>query len=281
MNRLVIMATTLTLIDAFTALPFGGNQAAVAVLNKEPPEAWMQAIAAELQLSETAFCWPEGDARRLRWFTPEVEVRLCGHATLATAAALWADGHLHRDEAATFLTRSGDLVCRRTAAGEIDLDLPAHQPKPTTSALDWSAIGLAERPSDVLAGPGAGDAEFLLAVLDDAAAVRSARPDQAALARAEQRPLVLTAEGDGNVDVVSRVFAPTLGIAEDAVTGSAHALLAPYWAHRLGRDTLACHQASLRGGDLRASVEGDRVVLTGRAVVMGHLMLTQVASPPL
>nr|MBP7406716.1 PhzF family phenazine biosynthesis protein [Candidatus Microthrix sp.] len=113
----------------------------------------------------------------------------------------------------------------------------------------------------------------------DAAAVRSARFDPSALARSEDRPLVLTAPGDGNLDVVSRVFAPSLGIAEDAVTGSAHALLAPYWAHRLGRDTLACHQASQRGGDLRAIVADDRVVLTGRAVVMGHLILTQMASP--
>ena len=274
------MPTTLTLIDAFTALPFGGNQAAVAVLDHEPPEAWMQAVAGELQLSETAFCWPEGDAHRLRWFTPEVEVDLCGHATMAAAATLWADGHLHREEEATFLTRSGPLVCRRTTSGEIELDLPAHHPEPTTTSLNWATLGLAEPPSDVLAGPGVGDSGFLIAVLDDADAVRSARPDPSVLARDESRPLVITGPGDGNFDIVSRVFAPTLGIAEDAVTGSAHALLAPYWAHRLGRDTLACHQASRRGGDLRATVDSDRVILTGRAIVMGHLMLTQVASPP-
>lgn len=275
------MPTTLTLIDAFTAVPFRGNQAAVAVLSEEPPEPWMQSVAGELQLSETAFCWPEGEAYRLRWFTPEVEVQLCGHATVAAAATLWADGHLHRDEEATFLTRSGSLTCRRSAAGEIDLELPAFQPEPTTTPLDWSAIGLPTPPGEVLTGPGVGPAGFLIAVLADAEQVRSATIDSAQLARLEDRPLVITAEGDGKVDIISRVFAPTLGIDEDSVTGSAHALLASYWAHRLGRDVLACHQASQRGGDLRATVEGERVILTGRAVVMGHLMLTQVASPPL
>lgn len=273
------MSTSLTLIDAFTAVPFSGNQAAVAVLPEAPPESWMRAVANELQLSETAFCWPEGTVHRLRWFTPTLEVDLCGHATVAAAATLWADGHLHRDEPAEFLTRSGQLTCRRTASGEIDMDLPASQPQPTTTGIDWSALGLARPPKELLAGPGPGEADYLIAVLSDADQVRTADIDPAVLARHDDRPLIITAPGDGNYDAISRVFAPTLGVPEDPVTGSAHTLLAPYWADRLGREVLACHQASARGGDLRATVADDRVILTARAVVVGHLILTQVASP--
>lgn len=272
------MSTTLTLIDAFASTPFSGNQAAVAVLGSEPDAGWMQSVAAELQLSETAFCWPEGGGYRLRWFTPRVEVDLCGHATVAAAATLWADGHLHRDEVAEFSTRSGQLLCRRTAAGEIDMEVPAFASEPTTTALDWAQLGLASPPKQLLAGAGATAEGFLTAVLGDAAEVRSANLDLAMLAELEERPLILTAEGEGHLDVVSRVFAPTLGVPEDPVTGSAHALLAPYWCERLGRDELSCHQASGRGGDLRATVSGDRVILSSRAVVMGHLILTQAAA---
>lgn len=205
-------------------------------------------------------------------------MNLCGHATVAAAATLWADGHLHRDEVAEFFTRSGTLCCRRSAGGEIDMDLPALTAEPTTVSLDWPSLGLTQPPVEVLGGPGAIDAGFLMAVLSDAEQVRSARLDLSVLAAHEARPLILTAEGDGAFDVVSRVFAPTLGVPEDPVTGSAHALLAPYWCSRLGRDTLACDQASERGGNLRASLDGDRVILTARAVVMGHLILTQAAA---
>lgn len=274
------MSTTLALIDAFAAQPFTGNQAAVAVLSEEPDDPWMQSVAAELQLSETAFCWPEGGGYRLRWFTPRVEVDLCGHATVAAAAALWADGHLHRDEPAEFLTRSGPLRCRRTTAGEIDMEVPALASEPTTVPLDWRRLGLAEPPAEVLSGSGATEEGFLMAVLGAASEVRSADIDLAFLAAAEPRPLILTARGDRHLDVVSRVFAPTLGVPEDPVTGSAHALLAPFWSERLGQGELLCHQASTRGGDLRATVAEDRVILTGRAVVMGHLMLTPAAAPP-
>lgn len=272
------MSTTLTLIDAFASRPFTGNQAAVAVMAQAPSDSWMQSVANELRLSETAFCWPEGSGHRLRWFTPTVEVNLCGHATVAAAATLWADGHLHRDEVAEFFTRSGTLCCRRSAGGEIDMDLPALTAEPTTVSLDWPSLGLTQPPVEVLGGPGATDAGFLMAVLSDAEQVRSARLDLSVLAAHEARPLILTAEGEGAFDVVSRVFAPTLGVPEDPVTGSAHALLAPYWCSRLGRDTLACDQASERGGNLRASLDGDRVILTARAVVMGHLILTQAAA---
>ncbi|MEZ5382819.1 MAG: PhzF family phenazine biosynthesis protein [Microthrixaceae bacterium] len=273
------MAITLTLIDAFASQPFSGNQAAVAVLDQPADEAWMQAVASELRLPETAFCWPEGSTYRLRWFTPTVEVDLCGHATLAAAAALWADGHLHREDPVAFDTRSGPLSCRRNPVGDIDLDLPLSRPTPADTPLDWARLGLATPPSEVFAGSGAGSDGFLVAVGEQASWVRQARPDLTQLERSERRPLVLTAPGDGPVHVVSRVFAPTLGIDEGPVTGSAHALLAPYWMGRLGAEELVCHQASSRGGDLRARIVEDRVMLTGRAVVMGHLMLTQAASP--
>ena len=259
-------------IDAFTDRPFAGNPAAVFVLApgdaRATDAAWMQAVAGEMNLSETAFATLNAGADpagsyRLRWFTPAAEVRLCGHATLATAHALWQDGHIADDADAVFHTLSGILRCRRLADGRIEMDFPA---RPFTPLLmpDSLADGLGAAPTTV--GWATDD---VMAVFDDAATVRGLRPDIAALARVEARGVIVTAPGDRDgVDAVSRFFAPRVGVDEDPVTGSAHCAIGPYWAERLGRTVVACEQASERGGTLDVEVRGARVALRGHAVTV-------------
>lgn len=265
------------IIDAFTELPFAGNPAAVCLLDGDtwPAESWMRQLAAELQLSETAFAHPlpatdpAGDADwALRWFTPALETNLCGHATLATAHALHAD----RGTAGTvrFRTRSGVLVTHAHDDGTIVLDFPAAPPVPAT-APDGLADALGAKPEHTYGTGALGD---LLAVLPDEAAVRAVQPDLAAVARLTERHgirgVIVTAPADAgrDYDFVSRFFTPAQGIPEDPVTGSAHTVLAPYWADRLGRDGLTGLQASARTGLVRTAVHGDRVHLTGRAVTV-------------
>ena len=250
-------------VDAFADRAFTGNPAAVCILGRAREEGWMRDVAAEMNLSETAFLHPEEDGWRLRWFTPEVEVDLCGHATLATAHVLWEDGHLPADEVARFHTRSGLLTA--TKAGEwIELDFPA-KPILDGPAPDGLAAALGAEPVYV----GRSHFDVLVEVASEAE-VRALKPDLGRLAGVEARGVIVTAraEGGAGYDFVSRFFAPRVGVAEDPVTGSAHCVLAPYWAARLGRDELVGYQASRRGGTVRVRAAGDRVHLGGRAITV-------------
>lgn len=249
----------LTVVDAFTDRPFSGNPAAVALLEAFDPEVRMQAIAAEMNLSETAFAVPRGAGEYdLRWFTPSTEVNLCGHATLATAHVLGG--------AAVFHTRSGRLTCT-AAGGWIEMDFPAW---PATEAALPSVPGGMER---CLWSGLAGD--DWLVELPSAADVRDLVPDLAGIAALGRRGLVVTAAGEAGsgFDFVSRVFGPNVGVPEDPVTGSAHCALAPFWAPRLGRSELTGYQASRRGGTVRVRLDGERVVLAGQAVTVSRVEL--------
>ena len=249
-------------VDAFADGPFTGNPAAVCILDSSRTDAWMHAVAAEMNLSETAFLQRTGDGWSLRWFTPLVEVDLCGHATLASAHVLFETGRLQGEPSARFHTRSGVLGAR-IDGDAIVLDFPA-QP-----------VAAAEAPAGLLAALGV-EARWvgrngadLLVELAAAEHVRSLRPDLHALRRIEARGVIVTAASDdARYDFVSRFFAPRVGVDEDPVTGSAHTALGPFWAGRLGRATLTGYQASRRGGVVGVHVHGDRVDLRGRAVTV-------------
>lgn len=263
------MPIPISIVDAFTAEPFAGNPAAVALLPEPTDPAWMQDVARELNLSETAFLVRDGDAFGLRWFTPAREVDLCGHATLASAHVLWLDGHLAPGEEARFDTLSGRLTCRRLDDGWIAMDFPAEPPAEV------------EPPPGLLAALGLSGARWvgrnrldLVVELADEQAVRALAPDVRALGRLEARGVAVTAPASApGVDFVSRYFAPACGIDEDPVTGSAHCALGPHWAARLGKDELTGRQVSARGGTVRVALRGGRVTLSGQAVrvVRGEL----------
>ncbi|MDA1196200.1 MAG: PhzF family phenazine biosynthesis protein [Planctomycetota bacterium] len=256
-------------VSAFTRDPFGGNPAAVCLYESLLPDDLMQAIAKDQGLSETAFLVPDGDDWGLRWFTPRVEVNLCGHATLAAACVLMEDVEPDTERVA-FSTRSGRLEVSRAPDGGYVLDLPAVPPLPLPGAVPPALLaGLGVTPEAVLdAG------ENLLVVLPTADAVAALRPDFTHLADLDGRRVIVTAPGD-SVDFVSRFFAPSVGVDEDPVTGSAHCTLAPYWADRLGRKRLRARQLSARGGELMVEDRGARVLLTGDAVIVfwGELLL--------
>jgi PhzF family phenazine biosynthesis protein len=247
-------------IDAFATRPFAGNPAAVCPLEEWLPDSLLQAIAEENNLSETAFFVPSGKGYALRWFTPVAEVDLCGHATLASAHALFE--HLgHAGSSITFETRSGDLIVERRD-GQLVMDFPACPPRPCELIGEMAerlAEGLGRHPLEVLAG------DDYLAVFGSEAEIRALLPDQSLLARLDLRGVCVTAPGQ-EADFVSRFFAPKLGIPEDPVTGSAHCMLAPYWAGRLGRHVLNARQVSRRGGEIGCELRGGRVLLAGRAV---------------
>ncbi|HEV8205411.1 MAG TPA: PhzF family phenazine biosynthesis protein [Acidimicrobiia bacterium] len=257
------MGAPLFQVDAFASGPFTGNPAAVCLLDAPGDPAWMQSVAAEMNLSETAFVHAlDGEAGRfgLRWFTPTVEVDLCGHATLASAHVLWETRRLAAAVAARFETRSGVLTATR-AGDDVELDFPADPvtaAEPERDLLD--AIGL----RDAVASTGR--IGWVLEVAD-ASAVRDARPDFTRLATFDIAVLTARAD-DAAYDFVSRCFGPKFGIDEDPVTGSAHCALGPYWAERLGKTELTGYQASARGGVVRVTVDGDRTVLGGRAVTV-------------
>ena len=260
----------LYVVDAFTDTPFAGNPAAVVLCGAGHPwdEPWMQHVAAEMRHSETAFVRERDDGDHdLRWFTPEVEVDLCGHATLAAAHALWEHAQL---DGATFHTRGGTLRASRAPGGEIALDFPlaVPEPAPPIPAL-FDAIGV--EPAEFLRTTG----DFFVCVVDDPVTVRDLAPDFAALRRVtEVRGFYVTAADGGDHDIVARCFAPRIGIDEDPVTGSMYCVLMGHWGPRLGRDTLRARQLSARGGELTVTRAGDRVVLAGRAVtiVRGELL---------
>lgn len=250
------MRIPLYVVDAFTRKVFGGNPAAVCPLDEWLDDATMQKIAMENNLSETAFFVPEGDGYGLRWFTPSVEVPLCGHATLASAHVIF--NYLDTSkESVTFETQSGTLVARRDGE-RIALDFPARRPEPVEAPEDLLAA-LDARPREVLRS-----AVDYLAVYETEEEVRRLRPDMARLMRVESLGVIVTAPGQES-DCASRYFAPRAGIPEDPVTGAAHCTLAPYWAARLGRAQIHARQVSARGGEVFCEDRGARVTLSGHA----------------
>jgi PhzF family phenazine biosynthesis protein len=256
------MAIPLWQVDAFTDRPFSGNPAAVCFLDNQRDAAWMQAVAAEMNLSETAFVRRLSDGFELRWFTPKVEVDLCGHATLASAHALWTAGIAPIAGPIRFHTRSGVLTATRD--GElIRLDFPATPAvkcDPPPALLD--ALGV----EPVFVGKTIFD-KFL--VVESADTIRSLRPSFRQLAEIPNRGVIVTSRSDDpRFDFISRYFAPAAGIDEDPVTGSAHCCLGPYWSQQLGKSELTGFQASARGGIVHVRVSGDRVILGGQAILV-------------
>jgi predicted PhzF superfamily epimerase YddE/YHI9 len=259
------MPIPLIQVDAFSSQPFAGNPAAVCLLESPRDERWMQQVAREMNLSETAFLVPREDGHELRWFTPTVEVDLCGHATLASAHVLWETGRLAADRPARFHTKSGILTCLRKGAW-IEMDFPAN---PAVEAAPPAGLveALGARPRFV----GRSRFDWLVEV-ESEGELRALAPDFGRLRRVEARGVIVTSRAtdlarDG-FDFVSRFFAPRSGIDEDPVTGSAHCCLAPHWRERLGKDAMAGWQASARGGEVRVRVAGDRVLLAGQAVTV-------------
>jgi PhzF family phenazine biosynthesis protein len=249
-------------VDAFAERPFEGNPAAVCLLPNEREADWMLSVAAEMNLAETAFLVSREEAYDLRWFTPTVEVDLCGHATLASAHVLWETGHLASGETARFQTRSGLLTASRID-GWIDLDLPSEPAHPIEIPRDLEqALGMR------CEWVGRNRMDYLV-LLNSEAAVRGLIPDLSAVARLDCRGLIVTAASEsGKYDYVSRFFAPQSGINEDPVTGSAHCALAPFWTERFGRTHLVGYQASKRGGTVRTILQDDRAILRGQAITI-------------
>jgi PhzF family phenazine biosynthesis protein len=259
--KLATMLTDMRLplyqVDAFTSRLFGGNPAAVVPLEAWPSDTLMQSIAAENNLAETAFVVARSDVSPLRWFTPTVEVELCGHATLAAAHVLFRY-HFPSLQKLVFSTKSGELSVARD--GELlALDFPA-RPAQRVEVSDALVAALGVRPLEALRAP-----RDLLVILDTEAQVHAFRPDFARIAALDSAGLVVSAPGD-EVDFVSRFFAPKLGIPEDPATGSSHCTLAPYWAARLDKTRLTARQLSTRGAEMRCELKGERVLIAGGTV---------------
>ena len=257
------MPLTITQVDAFTSDPFGGNPAAVCLLPRPVESGWMQRVAREMNLSETAFLVRRDDGGfDLRWFTPAVEVDLCGHATLASAHVLWEEDHVPPNAATVFHTLSGRLsaVFRD---GWIEMDFPA-EPDEAAPAPEGLTDALGAEPTYV----GRNRFDYLVEV-DNEATVRRLAPDFRRLGQIEARGVIVTARAETEgFDFVSRFFGPRAGVDEDPVTGSAHCCLGPYWQRRLGRDAFTAWQASERGGLVKVEVRGERVALSGQAVTV-------------
>jgi PhzF family phenazine biosynthesis protein len=299
--------TPVLVVDAFTSEPFRGNPAGVVLLEKPRPDDWMQSFAAEMKHAETAFLVPEEGGFHLRWFTPVSEVDLCGHATLASAHALWETGTLEAGHEARFRTRSGLLTARQVRAG-IEMDFPAQPPRPVEDCDSEGGTGLVGAVVNKALSGAVCEAIFrglgvrgryvgwngsdYLVELDSEEAVRGLKPDFATLGSIGTRGVIATAvaaNGDHGTagerasaskgerasapsgpayDFISRFFAPAFGIDEDPVTGSAHCALGPYWGAKLGKDEIVGYQASPRGGTIAIKLRGDRVALVGKAVTI-------------
>jgi PhzF family phenazine biosynthesis protein len=255
------MPVPIVQVDAFTAHPFGGNPAAVCVLPSAADEQWMQRVAMEMNLSETAFLHPEKDGYQLRWFTPAIEVDLCGHATLASAHVLWEENQLRPSEEARFHTKSGLITCVRQGDW-IEMNFPAKFEEATEAPPR-----LAEALGAELQYVGRNQFDYLVEVADERT-LRALTPQHHLLRELPVRGVIVTARGTGDYDFVSRFFAPGAGVDEDPVTGSAHTALTPFWASRLGKKEMRAYQASRRGGVLQVRLEGDRVFLLGQAVTV-------------
>jgi len=250
-------------VDAFTDRAFGGNPAVVCLLDRDRPAKWMQTVAAEMNLSETAFVRPVAKGFSLRWFTPKAEVDLCGHATLAAAHVLWTEGVVKANRALAFRTRSGVLTATRTTKA-IELDFPARLARPCERP---AGIGRALGATAIRAV--AKNQDDLLVELANERAVKALRPNFALLAVLPVRGVSVTARSSSKkFDFVSRFFAPRVGVDEDPVTGSAHCALAPWWSERLGKTTMRGAQLSARGGVVDVELAGDRVKLRGSAVTV-------------
>jgi len=251
------------IIDAFTDRAFAGNPAAVCLLEKPLTDEVMASIAREMNLSETAFVLREGDAWRLRWFTPTVEVPLCGHGTLATARALHEAGLVIGNKV-HFNSLSGELAARYQGDW-IELDFPSLPPSPApvpVGVLDALRVDKTPR------WTGVNSHHYWLLDLGSAAAVRALTPDRTATMKLNVPGIIVTGVGDAPYDFTSRFFAPADGIFEDPVTGSAHAALTPYWSNVLGKTDFVAYQASSRGGILKVRLAGDRVLIAGETVVV-------------
>jgi PhzF family phenazine biosynthesis protein len=261
----------LFVVDAFAERPFTGNAAAVCLLERWRGDSWLQSVAAEMNLSETAFLVPEGDRFRLRWFTPAIEVDLCGHATLASASVLWDQQLADVDQIIAFITRSGILTARRHRAEsgrqQIELNFPLQPQSAAPPAPDLlESLGV----QPVYVGK---NIDYLIEVADEQT-LRTLAPDFRRLKEVACRGVIVTAKSDGApYDFVSRFFAPASGIDEDPVTGSAHCTLAHYWHAKLAKSQFRAYQASPRGGNVDVEIAGDRVLLRGSAVIVtrGHL----------
>ncbi|MEM6263045.1 MAG: PhzF family phenazine biosynthesis protein [Bacteroidota bacterium] len=249
-------------VNAFTDRPFGGNPAAVCLPEKIVSTEYLQAMATDINLSETAFLWPIEEGFRLRWFTPKHEVDLCGHATLASAKVLWETGRCEQDQVIRFSTKSGWLEARQEA-GRIRLDFPEEH----VSAIPIPEWVTQAFPGEELVYVGKNRMDFLVEIKGESN-VRSMTPAHEVLATVPSRGIIVTAQAETEgLDFVSRFFAPAHGIEEDPVTGSAHCALAPYWQEKLGKNPMEAFQASDRGGYLRVEVKGNRVLLGGNAVL--------------
>jgi PhzF family phenazine biosynthesis protein len=249
-------------VDAFTQLPFAGNPAAVCVLSGEQDDRWLQAVALEMNLSETAFLLKQADGYRLRWFTPTVEVDLCGHATLASAHVLWSEEYLPPDETAHFHTRSGLLTAKRQGDW-IELNFPVNESKSIDTLPELAtALGVS------ISATYRNSLGYLVEV-ESEEIVRQMQPDFARLKSFPVHGVIVTSRGDrSEYDFVSRFFAPAIGINEDPVTGAAHCALGAYWRDRLNQTDFLAYQASSRGGVVKVRCEGDRVLLGGQAVTV-------------
>ncbi len=256
------MPQTIYQVDSFTDRPFAGNPAGVCVLPKPVDEIWMQAVAREMNLSETAFLVRQEDGFGLRWFTPAAEVRLCGHATLASAHILWQTGILQRGEQARFHTLSG-LLTADQRRDWIEMDFPLRQNKPIEPPAGLvEALGV----TPMYVGR---DVDDYLVEVESETVVRHLEPEFTRLGKLTGRGVIVTARSaDPQFDFVSRFFAPAVGIDEDPVTGSAHCCLTPFWAERLGKTEMVAYQASARGGIVRVRLAGERVLLSGQAVTV-------------
>jgi len=256
------MGTPIFQVNAFTDEPFAGNPAAVCVLSEPRDASWMQRVAREMNLSETAFLWPDEEGFHLRWFTPIVEVELCGHATLASAHILWTEGYVAPHAPIRFFTRSGVLLAARR--GEwIELDFPATPVEPTEAPPQLQeSLGVTPR------FVGRSCFDYLVEV-ESEDIVRQLVPNFALLETIPTRGVIVTSRSaTPPFDFVSRFFAPRVGVREDPVTGSAHCSLGPFWGQKLGRTELLAFQASARGGVVRIRLAGDRVILGGQAITM-------------
>lgn len=263
------MSIAIYQVDAFTDEVFSGNPACVCLMSETRTDAWCQSVAAEMNLSETAFVWKSNGCFHLRWFTPLAEVELCGHATLATAHVLWLSGWLDSDSDAVFDSLSGQLTAKRNGS-QIELDFPAKKIRKAEPVK-----GLLESLDVESTFVGTDGTDFLVEV-ESHSVLQSMSPDFHQLANVDARGIIATCKSQiEEFDFVSRFFAPAVGINEDPVTGSAHCALAPYWGAKLERHEMIAYQASRRGGKISLKLENDRVLLGGRAktVFEGELLV--------
>lgn len=261
------MVQVLHICDAFTNQPFSGNPAAVCLLDHRADESWMKMVAREMNLSETAFLHQLDDGFSLRWLTPAVEVKLCGHATLASAFTLWNTGVLSDNQPAHFQTLSGRITCWKEDDW-IVMDFPAKVCQPCAAPS-----GLAEALGSPIGYCGINGMDYLVEVADEST-LRGLTPNMSELAKLPVRGVIVTCRSsDSQFDFVSRFFAPAAGVDEDPVTGSAHCALGPHWMNQLNKSDFTAYQASLRGGVVKLSVQGDRVHLRGQAVLVSRVEL--------